>query len=195
MPSRPIEKGIPRPGFLARLMVSNHADYSPLYRQAQIFAREGLDMDRSTLAGWVGKSAAPLEPLADTIKRHVLSGRAIFADNTPVKMLAPGNGKTKTARFLADDRDERPWGSDASPAAWYQFTPDRKGIRPSQNLKDYQGWMHADGYAGFEELYRSGKIKEVAGPLGSMLRMCLSGTTWPTLGVSSWMCSNPKDHM
>ena len=77
-------------------------------------------------------------------------------------MLAPSNGKTKTARFWAYDRDERPWGSDAPPAAWYQFTPDRKGIRPSEHLKDYQGWMHADGYAGFEELYRSGKIKEVA---------------------------------
>jgi hypothetical protein len=73
-----------------------------------------------------------------------------------------GNFKTKTARFWAYDRDERPWGSDVPPAAWYQFTPDRKGIRHSQHLKDYQGWMHADGYAGFEELYCSGKIKEVA---------------------------------
>ena len=162
MPSRPIEKGIPGPGFLAHVLVSKYADHLPLYRQAQIFAREGLDMDRSTLAGWVGKSAALLEPLADAIKRHVLSGQAIFADDTPVKMLVPGNGKTKTARFWAYDRDERPWGSDAPPAAWYQFTPDRKGIRPSEHLKDYQGWMHADGYAGFEELYRSGKIKEVA---------------------------------
>ena len=162
MPSRPIEKGIPGPGLLAHVLVSKYADHLPLYRQAQIFAREGLDMDRSTLAGWVGKSAALLEPLAEAIKRYVLSGQGIFADDTPVKMLAPGNGKTKTARFWAYDRDERPWGSDAPPAAWYQFTPDRKGIRPSEHLKDYQGWMHADGYAGFEELYRSGKIKEVA---------------------------------
>lgn len=162
MPSRPIEKGIPGPGFLAHVLVNKYADHLPLYRQAQIFAREGLDMDRSTLAGWVGKSAALLEPLADAIKRHVLSGQAIFADDTPVKMLAPGNGKTKTARFWAYDRDERPWGSSAPPAAWYQFTPDRKGIRPGEHLKDYQGWMHADGYAGFEDLYRKGQIKEVA---------------------------------
>jgi hypothetical protein len=138
---------IPGPGFLAHVLVSKYADHLPLYRQAQIFAREGLDMDRSTLAGWVGKSAALLEPLANVIKRHVLSGQAIFADDTPVKMLAPGNGKTKTARFWAYDRDERPWGSDALPAAWYQFTPDRKGIRPSEHLKEYQGWMHADGYS------------------------------------------------
>ena len=162
MPSRPIEKGISGPGFLAHVLVNKYADHLPLYRQAQIFAREDLDIDRSTLAGWVGKSAVLLEPLAEAIKRHVLSGQAIFADDTPVKMLAPGNGKTKTARFWAYDRDERPWGSDAPPAAWYQFTPDCKGIRPSEHLKDYQGWMHADDYAGFEELYRSGKIKEVA---------------------------------
>ena len=162
MPSRPIEKGIPGPGFLAHVLVNKYADHLPLYRQSQIFAREGLDMDRSTLAGWVGKSAALLEPLADAIKRHVLKGQAIFADDTPVKMLAPGNGKTKTARFWAYDRDERPWGSSAPPAAWYQFTPDRKGIRPATHLRDYQGWMHADGYAGFEDLYRSGQIKEVA---------------------------------
>ena len=162
MPSRPIEKGIPGPGFVSYVLVSKYADHLPLYRQAQIFAREGLDMDRSTLAGWVGKSATLLEPLAEAVKRHVLMGQAIFADDTPVKMLAPGNGKTKTARFWAYDRDERPWGSDAPPAAWYRFTPDRKGIRPNQHLKDYQGWMHADGYAGFEELYRSGQIKEVA---------------------------------
>ncbi|WGI21224.1 IS66 family transposase [Amylibacter sp. IMCC11727] len=162
LPSRPIEKGIPGPGFLAHVLISKYMDHLPLYRQAQIFAREGLDIDRSTLAGWVGKSAALLEPLAMAIKRHVLSGQAIFADDTPVKMLAPGIGKTKTARLWAYDRDERPWASDTPPAAWYEFTLDRRGIRPSEHLKGYQGWMHADGYAGFEELYRSGQIKEVA---------------------------------
>jgi transposase len=101
MPSRPIEKGIPGPGFLAHVLISKYMDHLPLYRQAQIFAREGLNMDRSTLAGWVGKVAALLQPLAEAIKRYVLSGQAIFADNTPVKLLAAGNGKTKTARFWA----------------------------------------------------------------------------------------------
>jgi hypothetical protein len=126
---------------LAHVLVSKYADHLPLYRQAQTFARQGLDIDRSTLAGWVGKSAALLEPLAEAIRRHVLSGQAIFADDTPVKMLAPGNGKTKTTRSWAYDRHERPWGSDVPPAAWYQFTPDRKGIRPSQHLKDYQAFV------------------------------------------------------
>ncbi len=138
------------------------ATHFPLYRQSQIFDREGIDLDRSSLADWVGKSTSLLEPLADAIGRHVREGQAIFADDTPVKLLNPGAGKTKTARLWAYVRDERPWVGDAPQAAWYQFSPDRKGIRPGRHLSNYEGWMHADGYAGFEELYRSGKVHEVA---------------------------------
>ena len=162
LPSRPIERGRPGPGLLAHVLVSKYADHLPLYRQSQIFEREGIDLDRSTLADWVGKSTRLLEPLADTIGRHVLGGQAIFADDTPVKLLNPGAGKTKTARLWAYVRDERPWVGEAPQAAWYQFSPDRKGARPGKHLADYSGWMHADGYAGFEDLYRSGKIREVA---------------------------------
>ncbi|TFH40092.1 MAG: IS66 family transposase [Lysobacterales bacterium] len=162
LPSRPIERGRPGPGLLAHVLVNKYADHSPLYRQSQIFEREGIDLDRSTLADWVGKSTSLLEPLADAIGRHVREGQAIFADDTPVKLLNPGAGKTKTARLWAYVRDERPWVGDAPQAAWYQFSPDRKGARPSEHLADYTGWMHADGYAGFEDLYRSGKIHEVA---------------------------------
>jgi hypothetical protein len=100
--------------------------------------------------------------LADAIGRHVLRGDAIFADDTPVKVLTPGAGKTKTARLWAYARDERPWAGDAPPAAWYQFSTDRKAERPRDHLQNFEGWMHADGYAGFEELYRSGSIHEVA---------------------------------
>ena len=162
LPSRPIERGRPGPGLLAHVLVSKYADHSPLYSQSQIFEREGIDLDRSTLADWVGQSTALLDPLADAIGRHVLNGQAIFADDTPVKMLAPGSGKTKTARLWAYVRDERPWVGEAPTAAWYQFSPDRKGARPSEHLANYTGWMHADGYAGFEELYRSGRVHEVA---------------------------------
>jgi len=162
LPSRPIERGRPGPGLLAHVLVSKYADHLPLYRQSQIFSRDGVDLERSTLTDWVGKSTALLEPLADAIGRHVLAGQAIFADDTPVKLLAPGAGKTKTARFWAYGRDERPWAGDTPPAAWYQFSSDRKGAHPSRHLALYQGWMHADGYAGFKELYRSGKIREVA---------------------------------
>lgn len=162
LPTRPIERGRPGPGLLAHVLVSKYADHLPLYRQSQIYEREGLDLDRSTLADWVGKSTALLEPLANAIGRHVLKGQAIFADDTPVKMLAPGTGKTQTARLWVYGRDERPWGSEAPPAAWYQFSADRKGQHPKDHLNGYEGWMHADGYAGFEDLYRSGDIREVA---------------------------------
>jgi len=162
LPSRPIERGRPGPGLLAHVLVSKYADHLPLYRQSQIFEREGIDLDRSTLSDWVGKSAALLEPLADAIGRHVQRGQAIFADDTPIKLQAPGAGKCKTARIWTYVRDERPWGGDDPPAAWYQFTADRKGEHPTKHLAGYKGWMHADGYAGFNDLYRSGDVHEVA---------------------------------
>ena len=162
LPSRPIERGRPGPGLLARVLVSKYGDHLPLYRQSQIFERDGIDLDRSTLAEWVGKSTALLEPLAEAIGQHVLDGAAIHADDTPVRMLAPGTGKTQTARLWTYVRDERPWNGDAPPAALYRFSPDRKGIHPARHLGGFRGWMHADGYAGFEELYRSGSIREVA---------------------------------
>jgi transposase len=162
LPSRPIERGRPGPGLLAHVLVNKYADHLPLYRQSQIFDRDGLDIDRSTLADWVGKSTALLEPLADAIGRHVLAGQAIFVDDTPVAMLAPGTGKTQTARLWAYGRDERPWGSAIPPATWYRFSSDRKGEHPKDHLAQYSGWMHADGYSGFEDLYRSGDIREVA---------------------------------
>jgi transposase len=160
LPSRPIERGRPGPGLLAHVLVSKYADHLPLYRQSQIFARDGIDLERSTLAGWVGKSAALLEPLAEAVGRHVLKGQAIFADDTPIKMQA--RRKCATARIWTYVRDERPWAGDDPPAAWYRFTVDRKGEHPTKHLADYKGWMHADGYAGFNDLYRSGKVREVA---------------------------------
>jgi transposase len=162
LPSRPIERGRPGPGLLAHVLVAKYGDHLPLYRQSQIFEREGIDLNRSTLADWVGKSTALLEPLADAIGRHVLGGSAIFADDTPIKLQAPGTGKTKTARIWTYVRDERPWLGPDPPAACYRFTVDRKGEHPASHLRGFQGWMHADGYAGFNELYRSGGVREVA---------------------------------
>lgn len=162
LPSRPIERGRPGPGLLAHVLVSKYADHLPLYRQSGIYARAGIELDRSTLAGWVGQATALLEPLADAVARHVLEGQAIFADDTPVNVLAPGAGKTKTARLWAYVRDETPWASEAPPAAVYRFSADRAGIHPAEHLKHYSGFMHADGYAGFNELYRTGDITEVA---------------------------------
>ena len=162
LPSRPIERGRPGPGLLAHVLVSKYADHLPLYRQSQIYGREGIDLDRSTMADWVGKSTALLEPLAEAIAKRVKSGSSLFADDTPLKMLAPGNKKTRTARIWAYVRDERPWSGQSPPCVWYQFTVDRKGEHPVKHLSGYQGWVHADGYAGFNDVFGTDKASEVA---------------------------------
>lgn len=114
----PIEKGLAGPDLLAHVLVSKFADHLPLYRQAQIYARERVDLDVSTLADWVGRSAALLAPLADAVARHVLSGGAIHADDTPVPVLDPGRERTKTGRLWAYVRDERGHGSRSPPVAF-----------------------------------------------------------------------------
>ena len=162
LPSRPIERGRPGPGLLAHVLVSKYADHLPLYRQSQIYAREGIDLDRSTMADWVGRSTALLEPLADAIGRIVRGGDALFADDTPVKMQVPGTKKTKTARVWTYVRDERPWSGQSPPCAWYQFTIDRKGAHPVSHLSGYKGWVHADGYSGFNGVFGADKAREMA---------------------------------
>jgi len=162
LPSRPIERGRPGPGLLAHVLVSKYADHLPLYRQSQIYAREGIDLDRSTMADWVGRSTALLEPLADEIGRIVRRGEALFADDTPVKMQAPGHKKTKTARVWTYVRDERPWSGSSPSCAWYKFTIDRKGEHPISHLAGYTGWVHADGYSGFNGLFGHNKADEMA---------------------------------
>jgi transposase len=162
LPSRPIERGRPGPGLLAHVLVSKYCDHCPLYRQCQIYAREGIDLERSTLADWVGKITALLEPLANLIARYVRQGPALFADDTPVKLLSPGNKRTKTARVWAYVRDERPWNGKAPPCAWYQFTIDRKGHHPVSHLSGYKGWVHADGYTGFNGVFGPDKASEMA---------------------------------
>lgn len=162
----PIERGRPGPGLLAHVLVSKFADHLPLYRQSEIFARGGVELPRSTLADWVGRSAWLLEPLVEAIGRHVLAGAAIHADDTPVPVLDPGRGRTKTGRLWAYLRDERSWGSPAPPAVIFRYTPDRKGERPREHLQGYAGFLHADAYAGFDKLYGEanapGPITEVA---------------------------------
>lgn len=108
LPSHPIERDRPSLRLLAHLFVNKYENHLPLYRQSVIFERDGIDIDRSALADWVGKSTALLELLADAIGRHVLAGQVIFANDTPVKVLAPGTGMTATATLWAYGRDERP---------------------------------------------------------------------------------------
>jgi Transposase IS66 family len=139
-----------------------YADHQPLYRQSEIYAREGVDQDRSTLAGWVGATSELLAPLVEAVRDHVMSASKLHADDTPVPVLAPGNGKTKTGRLWTYVRDDRPSGDTTAPAVWFAYSPDRKGENPRQHLKHYRGALQADAYAGFQHLYQNGTIVEVA---------------------------------
>ena len=161
-PSRPIERGLAGPNLLAHVLVSKYADHLPLYRQSEIFAREGIDLDRSTLADWVGAASYLLAPLIDQIRKHVLAADKIHADDTPIPVLAPGMGKTKTARLWTYVRDDRPAGQPMPPAVWFAYTPDRKGEHPRRHLNHFTGILQADGYAGFHHLYEGGRIVEAA---------------------------------
>ena len=163
----PIPRAQAGAGLLAHVLIAKFCDHLPLYRQAEIYARDGVDLDRATLASWVGKAAWLVEPLADRIGRHVMAGSVIHADDTPVPVLAPGNGKTKEGRFWIYLRDERPHAGAAPPAVLYRYTPDRKGERCREHLAAFKGHLHADGYPGFAELYeeKDGKpasVTEVA---------------------------------
>ena len=161
-PSRPIDRGLAGPGLLAHVLVAKYADHLPLYRQSEIYAREGVHLDRSTLADWVGASSYLLAPLVDQVRKHVLAATKLHADDTPVPVLAPGMGKTKTARLWTYVRDDRPAGDDAPPAVWFTYSEDRKGEHPKQHLSKFSGILQADGYAGFHHLYEGGRIQEAA---------------------------------
>ena len=154
MPTLPIERGRPGPGLIAHVLVSKYCDHLPLHRQAAIYGREGVELDRSTLADWVGQATFLLSPLAEAIGRHIQAGAALHADGTIVPVLAPGLGKTKTGRLWVLVRDERPWGSDVPPAAFYRYSADRRGIHAQALLGSCRGFLHADGYAGFDALYQ-----------------------------------------
>jgi transposase len=161
-PSLPIRRGRATAGLLAHVLVAKYADHLPLYRQSEIYARAGVELQRSTLADWVGQSAALLRPLLDALARHVLAGAVLHADDTPVPVLAPGLGRTSTGRLWAYLRDERPHGSTIPPAVLYRYSPDRRAAHPKAHLVGFRGVLQADGYAGFDGLYDGGQVKEAA---------------------------------
>ncbi len=138
-PSLPIYRGLAGPGLLAHVLVSKYCDHLPLYRQSEIYARDGVDLPRGLLAGWVGRGAGLMEPMADHIGRHALAGARVHADDTPMPMLAPGRGRTQIARCWAYLRDDRPFGGTDPPAVFYEFTTDRKGEHPQRRLRDFRG--------------------------------------------------------
>ena len=161
-PERPIAKGLATPGLLAHVLVSKYCDHLPLYRQSQIFARQGVELDRSTLANWVGGAVWWLEPLQARLAEHVFASQTLFADDTPIPVLDPGRGRTKTGRLWVYARDDRPWNGPDPPAAVYFYSPDRRAERPATHLARFKGIVHVDGYPGFEQLCAGGDIQLAA---------------------------------
>ena len=161
-PSRPIDRGLAGAGLLAHILVSKYADHLPLYRQSQIYAREGVELERSTMAEWVGQCFALVDPLIEALARYVFAARKLHVDDTPVPVLDPGRGKTKTGRLWTYVRDDRPAASPDAPAVLFRYSPDRRGERPREHLKGYAGILQADAYSGFGHLYEAGHIQEAA---------------------------------
>ena len=155
-PSLPIRRGLAGPGLLAQVLVAKYCDHLPLHRQAEIYARDGIDLDRSTLADWVGQSARLLRPLVDAVGAHVMAAERVHADDTTVPVLDPGRGTTRTGRLWCYVRDDRPFAGTAAPAVLYHYSPDRKGEHPRAHLASFRGILQADGYAGYAGLYQRG---------------------------------------
>src|SRR5256884_255109 len=160
-PSRPIARGLAGPAFLAHVLVSKYADHLPLYRQSQIYAREGLELDRSTLADWVGGASELVEPLVRSLGRYVMSTYKLHGDDTPVPVLCPGRGTTKQGRLWTYVRDDRPAASSDPPVVLFRYSPCPKGERPKAHLAPFTGVLQADAYAGFDRLYGE-RIQEAA---------------------------------
>ncbi len=161
-PSLPIRRGRAGTGLLAHVLVSKYCDHLPLHRQAEIYAREDIDLSRSTMADMVGQSARLLRPLVDALGRHVMAGDRVHADDTVVPVLEPGLGRTRTARLWVYVRDDRPFAGADPAAVFYRYTSDRKGEHPRAHLSEFRGILQADGYAGFAKLYGGNRIMEAA---------------------------------
>ena len=161
-PSRPIARGLAGPGLLTHVLVSKYCDHLPLYRLEEIYARVGVELERTTLADWVGGASQLLQPLVEALRRHVMGAAKLHADDTPVPVLAPGLGKTKTGRLWTYVRDDRPAGDATPPGVWFAYSPDRKGEHPQAHLRHFAGTLQADGYAGFDQVYETGRLREAA---------------------------------
>jgi transposase len=148
-PERPIDGGMATEALLAHVLVNKYADHLPLYRQAQIFARQGVTLDRSTLCNWVGRACWWLAPLHELVLSTVLTSPKVFADDTTLPVLDPGRGRTKTGRLWCYAVDNRPWCGPGHPAAAYVYSEDRRGEHPQTHLRGFRGLLQVDGYAGF----------------------------------------------
>lgn len=151
---RAIAKGKAESGLLAHILVQKYCNHLPYYRQSEIYLRgENVELCRSTMASWGGQCARLLNIIVDEIKKEIFNSSHIHGDDTTLKVLAPGNGKTKTARLWAYTRNGKNYNSNTPPAICYFYSPDRKGIRPQSHLENFKGIFHADAYSGYNKLY------------------------------------------
>ena len=158
-PARLIEGGLPTEATVAHVLVSNYADHLPLYRQSQIYARQGIALDRSTLADWVGRAAWHLRPVHGRLLEHIQSSTKIFADETRAPVLDPGRGRTKTGQLWAYARDDRPFGGVDPPIAVYVYAQNRKSEQPIAHLAGFCGVLQVDGYAGYRALAEKNSVQ------------------------------------
>ncbi|WP_395683118.1 IS66 family transposase [Inquilinus sp.] len=158
-PARLIEGGLPTEATVAQVLVSKYADHLPLYRQAQIYARQGIALDRSTLADWVGRAAFLLRPVHGRLLDRLKGSAKLFADETTAPVLDPGRGRTKTGQLWAYARDDRPWAGADPPGVAYVYAPDRKAERPTAHLAGFRGVLQVDGYAGYNALAARGEVR------------------------------------
>ena len=161
-PSKPIARGKATFGTLAHVVVAKFDHHLPLYRQAEMMAAQGVELDRSTLAGWTGQAAALLDPIVSRIREEGLKATKLHTDDTPVPVLVPGRGKTAQGRLWVYAVDDRGCGAATPPLVWYRFTPDHSGIHPQRELTGFSGHLQADAYGGYAKLYASGQVTEVA---------------------------------
>lgn len=153
-PIHPVQRGKASSGLLAHLLISKYQHHLPLYRQASIYAQQGVELNPSTLNDWVGQTFRLLDPLLDVLKTSILTSDRLHADDTPVKVLDPGKGRTKTGRLWAYVRDQRPHQGADPPAVFYAYSPDRKQIHPYNHLLGFHGILQADAYQGFGQFYQ-----------------------------------------
>jgi transposase len=157
-PERLIENGIPTEALVAHVLVAKYADHTPLYRQAQIYARQGITLDRSTLADWVGRAAFALRPVHARLLAQLKQSTKLFADETTAPVLDPGRGRVKKGQFWTYARDERPWSGTAPPGVAYVYAPDRKHARPAEHLEGFRGTLQVDGYGAYADLAEAGDV-------------------------------------
>lgn len=158
-PARLIEGGLPTEATVAQVLVSKYADHLPLYRQAQIYARQGTALDRSTLADWVGHAAFHLRPLHERLLTLLRARSKLFADETTVPVLDPGRGRTKTGQLWAYAADDWPWGGLDPPGIAYVYAPDRKAERLFSHLAGFKGILQVDGYIAYPKLADRGEVE------------------------------------